>query len=413
MNLSGFNWTTDGVKTEDNRSLKFSPSSRAEVIDTHNMFTYVKGVTGVGKGSGQEGLTLEFDFKVDETANNKLPIIRYFDANNDRGFGITIYPNHAVFNYDAGYEVGAEQLTLDFQKGERKNIAITMEPQNSNITEYLIKLYVDGIISRAVRYQPTATLAYSCNKVVFNASGNEFNLYSFRAYPKVLNSIEMTQNFISNFANVDTKVDMLLANNIYDNNRDLTYVDAESKEVRSYNGEKHVSLKNCIGKIGCLVIVTETGTNLPESKKPPIPCWTYFYEKDEKNPQIQWDKDNNRSMATTYYKKADGSMNAQITVEGQGTSSMEYPRKNLKFKYKNKFYIKGHTYGKDKTFTVKIDYMDSSGANNITNAQILQNSIMPEEWLNATGTDGENGRSKTPVADGKRLNLDGFPILLF
>jgi hypothetical protein len=103
----------------------------------------------------------------------------------------------------------------------------------------------------------------------------------------------------------------------------------------------------------------------------------------------------------------------QITVEGQGTSSMEYPRKNLKFKYKNKFYIKGHTYGKDKTFTVKIDYMDSSGANNITNAQILQNSIIASEWLNAKGTDGADGRSKTPVADGKRLNLDGFPILLF
>jgi hypothetical protein len=287
LNLSGFNWTTDGIKTEENKSLKFSPSAKITMDDPYSLFTYVKGVTGVGTGSGQEGLTLEFDFKVDETANNKEPIIRYYNPENDKGFGITIYPNHAVFNYDAGYEVGAEQLTLDYQKGERKNIAITMEPQNSSTTEYLIKLYVDGIISRVIRYQPTVTFAYTCNKFIFNASNNEFDLYSFRAYPRVLNSIEMTQNYISNFASVDKKVDLLLSNNIYDASRELTYVDAESSDIRSFGGEKQVSLKNCIGKIGCLVIVTETGTKLPESKKPPIPCWTYFYEKDEKNPQIQ------------------------------------------------------------------------------------------------------------------------------
>lgn len=45
--------------------------------------------------------------------------------------------------------------------------------------------------------------------------------------------------------------------------------------------------------------------------------------------------------------------------------------------------------------------MDSSGANNITNAQIMQNGIIPDDW------------EGTPVADGKRLNLDGFPIVLF
>lgn len=47
--------------------------------------------------------------------------------------------------------------------------------------------------------------------------------------------------------------------------------------------------------------------------------------------------------------------------------------------------------------------MDSSGANNIGNAQVLDDSIVREKWIN------------TPVAENPnlRVNLDGFPIAIF
>ena len=78
---------------------------------------------------------------------------------------------------------------------------------------------------------------------------------------------------------------------------------------------------------------------------------------------------NNHSMATTYYytreeiKNEDEEVigygdwfrNKSIKVGGQGTSSLAYPRKNLKFKHNDKFYIKGHKDGKDKTYTFKAD----------------------------------------------------------
>lgn len=48
-----------------------------------------------------------------------------------------------------------------------------------------------------------------------------------------------------------------------------------------------------------------------------------------------------------------------------------------------------------------IMYMDSSGANNITNAQIMENSIIKELWTD------------TPAAIGARVNLDGFPVCIF
>ena len=45
--------------------------------------------------------------------------------------------------------------------------------------------------------------------------------------------------------------------------------------------------------------------------------------------------------------------------------------------------------------------MDSSGANNIGNAIVTQNSIRAEDWAG------------TPIAEGARLNLDGFPVAMF
>ena len=65
-------------------------------------------------------------------------------------------------------------------------------------------------------------------------------------------------------------------------------------------------------------------------------------------------------MATTYYyTRADEASpwirNKKVKYSGQGTSSLAYPRKNFKFKYNDKFYIKGHKDGKEKTFTMKAD----------------------------------------------------------
>lgn len=50
-----------------------------------------------------------------------------------------------------------------------------------------------------------------------------------------------------------------------------------------------------------------------------------------------------------------------------------------------------------------IMYMDSSGANNIGNAQVMDNSIIRDKWIH------------TPVATNPnlRINLDGFPVAIF
>lgn len=349
MQLNGFNWITDGITTEtEGKCLKFSPLAKASISDL-KLFSYALPIDR--NTVATSGLTLEFDFKVNENANNGDPIIRFFNSKNaDSKYGIIIYPTKAVFNYNP-YGTD-EQITIDFQKGERKNVAIVIEPSGALNSTFLIRIYLDGIISKCIKYA-NSTTSSDCDRIEFNTSSNEFFLYSCRAYASVLSSQNMLQNYISNFADIDTKTELLLNNKIYDETRDvLTYVPSGTSTPLDLAGEYPVSLKACIGKIPCLVIYTPDGA-LPETKAK-VNCYTLFYEKDDNNPQTEWK--NGRSMATTYYYNDDGELAVKpITVGGQGTSSLEYPRKNFKFKYKNKFYIKGHTNGRDKTITVKVD----------------------------------------------------------
>ena len=386
LNISGLNWTTDGIKTETDKSLKLMSAGRVEMDTSLDLFGLAEGDTGV---------TFEVDFKVDENASSAEPIIRYGawdETKNDWAdrFGLIVYPTRAVVNYDKTSALD-ETLVVNYQKGERINLGITIEADQSETTNRYLKIFINGIISKVIHYTVATVFPTGLNKWKFNCSGSEFDLYGFRAYNKPLTSGEMLQNYISNFASVDTKVEMLGINNIFSKEQ-LTY----NKGNNIVTGEYVVDFDLVKGKIGCLVMIMDT---LPETKAY-LKCHTIYYEKDENNPQVQWDSANNRSMATTYYYKK-GALNKQIKVGAQGTSSLEYPRKNFKFKFKDKFYIKGHKNGKDKTITCKADYMDSSGANNITNAQIMENSIKKELWVN------------TPAAAGARVNLDGFPICIF
>ena len=392
LDISGLNWTTDGIKTETDKSLKLMSAGRVEMNTDLDLFAMAETDTGV---------SFEVDFKVDENASSAEPIIRYGKWDEEKQdwadrFGLIVYPTRAVFNYDKTSAM-EETLVVNYQKGERINLGITIEADQSETTNRYLKIFINGIISKVIHYTVATVFPSGLNKWKFNCSGTEFDLYGFRAYNRPLTSGEMLQNYTSNFASVDTKIEMLGKNNIFSKNP-ITYNDGNS----IINGEYLVSFEKVKGKIGCLVMIMDT---LPETKDY-LECRTIYYEKDENNPQVEWDEDNNRSMATTYYYKKNketGAMelNKAIKVGAQGTSSLEYPRKNFKFKFKDKFYIKGHKDGKDKTITCKADYMDSSGANNITNAQIMENSIIKDRWAN------------TPAAIGARVNLDGFPVCIF
>jgi hypothetical protein len=177
-----------------------------------------------------------------------------------------------------------EALVINYQKGSRINLGLTIDPKpvessgsEEDITPVFLKIYLNGIVSSVILIDDTIKYPTDLNRFEFNCSGNMFDLYGFRAYKSTLTSVSMLQNYISNFASVDTKTQLLIDNNIYDTRRELMY------NNKTIEGEYEVSLENMKGKIGCLVVIADA---LPTSKEY-LPCKTIFYEKDNSNREVQ------------------------------------------------------------------------------------------------------------------------------
>ena len=388
MQLIGFNWSTDGVKidSEGNQALRFAPGARAILSEEKNPLF----------GDYSVPYTLELSFKVSASASEQ-PIIKYYDptALNPDNYGLFIYPNKAVFKYEGG------SSEVNYMKGERTHLAYTIcsksvtdtDPTGNVKTANLLYLmvYINGILSQMKAISSDTKFPTQCGTIEFNTGSNDFDLYAFRGYSFAFTSAQVLQNYISGFGNATKKEEIYLSNNLY-----------SATVETGVPGEFEIDFNQVKGKIPCYVVVTDA---LPETKDYNS-CYGIYYEKDGSERLTQWK--NNISLATTYYytrKDVDSPWvrNKKIKVGGQGTSSLAYPRKNLKFKHNDKFYIKGHEDGPDKTFTFKADYMDSSGANNIGNAQVLDDAIIRSKWIN------------TPVATNPKLrvNLDGFPVAVF
>ena len=366
MSLSGFNWNTDGIQIDDegNQSLHFAAAASAKLSEPINPLF----------GKYDRAYTLEISFKVSASAS-EVPIVKYYNpsAVNPDAYGLFIYPNKAVFKYTGGTS------EINYMRGERTHLAYTIcnktatdedprtgEVKTTNLSYLLV--YINGILSQMKLIASNTEFPSDCGTIEFNTGHNEFDLYAFRGYNSALSSAQILRNYISSFGNAAKKEQLYLFNNVYD-----------ETEPTGVEGEYEVSFAKVKGKIPCYVVVCDA---LPETKEYNN-CYGIYYEKEGDEQLTEW-KDK-ISLATTYYykrsevKDSEGKVigytpwvrNKKIKVGGQGTSSLAYPRKNLKFKHNDKFYIKGHTAGQDKTFTFKADYMDSSGANNIGNAQIF------------------------------------------
>jgi len=316
--------------------------------------------------------TLEIDFKVSESAV-EAPIIKYYDpsAINPDPYGLFIYPNKAIFKYQGGTS------EVNYMKGERTALTYTIcnktvsdkDPNTGQTkTENLLFLfvYINGILSQMKPINTTTSFPSGCGTIVFNCNNNDFDLYSFRGYRSSLSSAQVLQNFISNIGKASLKEQLYLNNAIY----------SETKST-GVQGEYAIDFDKVKGKIPCYVVVADS---LPDTKDY-LDCRGIYYEAEGYDRLTEWK--NNLSLATTYYYTRETSTSPwirskKIKFSGQGTSSLAYPRKNFKFKHNDKFYIKGHETGREKTFTFKADYMDSSGANNIGSAQILDDAIIRE-----------------------------------
>lgn len=390
MKLNGLNWNSDGFVTdaEGNKSLYFSTNATGLIEDIH-LF------------NKSTGFTFEIDYLVEDAVDELNPIIRYGHTNNSgtRFYGIDVYPIKSILNFNANASEGND-IEINFQKGERVHLAYVFE--NGQSASRYIKTYINGVMSNITKI-PDIDVA-DPSKLMINLKLNKIRLYALRGYARALSSKEIVQNYASNFGNVAKKTAIILQNDVYSDKMLSCVYTPETGDPITYNisGENFVDYNKVVKSksISTFVVIADA---LPDSK-------TYVPFKKI----IFIDLGPNNDGTTKWITRGDLNTQPGNEMQGQGTSSLVYPRKNIKFKFKNKLQIKGNgekSGGEEKNFTFKCDYMDSSGANNIGNAIVTQNSIRLDDWKGTPigDTVKPDGSENVPA----RLNLNGFPVAMF
>ena len=309
--LTGFNYTSDGWKTDEGGNTVLRVSGDARVTIPYHLF---------GTDFRTAGKTIEIEFATRDVMNYDAVILSCLSG----GRGISLTAQKASFFSEQS------AISTQFKEDEHVRIAFVTEKKSEH---RLIYCYINGIMSGVIQYPEDDDFAQT-TPVDISIGSNDctMDLYCIRVYDNDLTRHQILTNWIADTQSIDEMLDRYQKNSVYDEYgnvviaqlpRDLPYLILECPELPQYKGDKK--------------IVSGSYTD------PVTPS---------------------RSFSFT---------DAQFDV--QGTSSQYYERKNYKGKFKGGFVMpSGSTVEKYKlrddsipvsTFCFKADVASSEGANNV------------------------------------------------
>ncbi len=288
------------------------------------------------------GRTIELDFATRAVQASGSMVIRCLSG----GVGFSVTDQSAQLKSEG------KAISVRFKEEERLHIVFALE---SAAQDRLINVYINGILSGVTRYEAGDNLQQgSPVGITIGSNSCGVDIYTLRVYDTCLNDREVLENYLSCLPPAERKR-RYLDNHILNDAGDVAYqavmervpVMIVTGELPSAKGEKKV--------------VTIDYTDMKDTAK----CFSY----------------------------------SGVTMDVQGTSSQGYPRKNYKIKLPQLYeHITGHI--PEKTFTLKTDYMESSGKHNTQAANFI-GSLYSEP----TPPQQEDERVRTTIA--------GFPFALF
>ncbi len=277
---------------------------------------------------------------------------------------IKLCPKH-LYVYRKGEETAEKETepTLiknasraDFAKNKKQHIIITFDPNykpntythiydqlysegdinysNSAQNYPCLKIYVDGVINRAIRLAGEELQNETGFKLQIHPKASNINFYVFRTYDKALSYEEIKQNHISQLLTLSEKESFYAYNNILYNESDFN--------ISELNNKRHllntISLGKCINKFKSVGNPNTTYSNkrvlllaLPEGVKPPY----YGNRKEEESVAtflVHYPNDKVHSGRLYPQDISEG----KGVVKAQGSSAKKYMIHNTSY---SKFYF--------------------------------------------------------------------------
>lgn len=414
--LSGITFgATNGWLTDSNQVPYLSLTSGAKF----DMTSFRPFETDWAK---KDGFTLEIDFEVNGTLDYSKNLISCLSTTTTGTIltGLAITGNTASFYNsrkngsvnDKGESIGA-LTSVNIVEGKRVRLSVVVEPYSETDNKYpMCYMYLDGKLSNAGAYIKEDSFADNesdpaCFRV--DSTVGQVKIYGIRFYKNALNDSLILNNYT---ASLPTNSERQTR---YDSNNILVNQQIHYNTVMSEDYDLQIPVMTITGGYATKNKWTVDTSTDKEAKLPTSKTDYRMIDVSVRYPKnvALFNGYKDYSYTNTFaggkkLKDANGLTpeNGGCIMYVQGTSSTEYPVKNLRIRWKNKdnyFQVKPQ-FEPVEIICMKADYMDSSGSHNTGAGNLID-----DVYLENVMTPGQEkfGKDKTITC------IKGYPCLIF
>ena len=340
--------------------------------------------TFVGKG-----MTIELDLEVSGITNYNAEIIKCISLTEKSiiAVGFKLIGNQFYF-YNSGKNGHGNSGSLSSIKiveNKRTRISFVIEPNKGPGTFPMLLTYLNGVLSGAAIYSADND-EFADNavpaKLTIDSTNASVKIYGIRFYRTALSDKNILNNFTASLDTLKEREDRYYSNNVFKANNTIDYkavsrsdynleipymVISGGWQTEAETDKWQLMSKDDIGTAG-----------LPTGKKNyRLIDVSVIYPKNSnyfagyKDFHYKNEFDNNLGIAENFGNKPKNKTGCIMYC--QGTSSMEYPVKNLRlrFRHKDHYFKVKPDIEPVSIICMKADYMESSGSHNTGAANLI------------------------------------------
>ena len=364
---------TTGWQTDDTGSYLQLTSGGSLVVDTFTPFAQ--------DPSAHDGMTIELDFEISGVTDYNKPLLSCISSEDLIGqkysTGFVLYGNEICL-----HSFSNKLLSTAILESKRIRITYVIEPKTTK--DPMCYCYLNGKVIGIVNYLP-GTDSFGDNlypaKIMADSTYGQIKIYGIRFYNTRHAESEILNNYIASLQSVAQRKELSESVKVY--NEANNKIDYKLVSSPDYNSTiPYMTLTGGYKTIETskwqLEYADQIGTpGLPTDKKdyrmvdvevvyPDTPQFAGY----EKKYSFKNTFDNNGWITDNYGNKPN---NGGCIMYAQGTSSMEYPVKNLRLRWKKEedFFTVKPDLEPVEIICMKADYMESSGSHNTGGGNLM------------------------------------------
>jgi hypothetical protein len=370
-NLSGLHYGSTNGWLTDEYGVSYLKLSAGASLSMPAFRPFEKDLTSA------QGMTIELDVEINGVLNYESELLKCLSRDNDNHPRIGFCLNgNAVSFYG---QSDTPLVSLSIVEGKRIRYSFVIEPKSVNYP--MIYGYVNGKMTAACPYTTTIFTDFIDKpaRLTANSTDAQIKIYGIRIYSSALNDIMILNNYTASLPTLDERQERYDSNNVYFD--DGSGIDYQKVMAADYNLQ-----------IPCMFLTggyanekdskwqrkasSDTSARLPIGKKdyravdikvvyPKTGIFSGYSDYEFIN-----EYKDGTTMAEAYEQKP---TNGGAIMYAQGTSSMEYPVKNLRLRFKNKedYYQVKTDIEPVEIICMKADFMESSGSHNTGSANLI------------------------------------------